>query len=268
MFRALTTLTVAALCLAVGHDALAAKPKKKKPKPTPATVTSTPSTPSPAPATTTTTPAPTTGSPLPPPPPPDASAAGSTSAPASDTSASGSASAAASGSASTSGSTSGSSSEGMHEGAATDVAPTGISAALLVGYGFGSSPNYYGLALGARGGYTLPMHLYVGGTFVYHLGSTDTQFGLAIKHNLLYPGIEVGYDLGLGPLLVRPYAGIGVEIAFATTGNQSASANNVAFWPGVTVAYPIQRFFVGGDARFVVSNVKALSVALTGGMYF
>ena len=144
----------------------------------------------------------------------------------------------------------------------------GFSAALLAGYGFGSAPNYYGLALGARAGYTLPMHLYVGGTFVYHLGSTDTQFGLEIKHNLLYPGIEVGYDLGLGPVVVRPYAGLGVEFAFATTGNQSGSANNFAFWPGVTVAYPIHPFFVGGDARFVVSNVKALALAATGGMYF
>jgi hypothetical protein len=112
------------------------------------------------------------------------------------------------------------------------------------------------------------MHLYLGGTFVYHLGSTDTQFGLEIKHNLLYPGVEVGYDLGLGPVLVRPYAGIGVEFAFATTGNQSGAANNFAFWPGVTVAYPIGSFFVGGDARFVVSNVKALAAAATVGMYF
>ena len=256
MFRALTTFAIAAALLLAGQDVLAAKPKKKpkpKPKPTPATVTSTPSTAAPAPA-----PAATTTEAMPPPPPPPPPSDGSSSTSPSDAGASG-------------GSASASAGEGTHESAsAAGEGPVqiGFSAALLVGYGFGSAPNYYGLALGARGGYTLPMHLYVGGTFVYHLGSTNTQFGLEIKHNLLYPGIEVGYDLGLGPVLVRPYAGLGVEFAFATTGNQSGSANNFAFWPGVTVAYPIHQFFVGGDARFVVSNVKALALAATGGMYF
>src|SRR5215468_6132823 len=53
---------------------------------------------------------------------------------------------------------------------ATAASAAGPSGALLLGEGFKDGYNF---GIGARGGFTLPMSLYLGGTFVYHLGSRE-----------------------------------------------------------------------------------------------
>src|SRR3954468_20558779 len=71
------------------------------------------------------------------------------------------------------------------------------SVAGLLGYGF---KDGVGLGLGVRGGYTLPMNVYIGGTFVYHLGkSQSTPIG-DVKTNIYYFGVEGGYDIVAGPV--------------------------------------------------------------------
>ena len=133
-----------------------------------------------------------------------------------------------------------------------------------------------GVGLGARGGYTLPMNVYLGGTFVYHLGKSEGD----ATANIYYLGVEGGYDIAAGPVIVRPYLGLGPAIVhvslptvcigagFGCVGG-SASDTRFGFWPGVTVLYPIDNFFVGGDARFlVVSDSSAFSLFATGGMTF
>jgi hypothetical protein len=167
----------------------------------------------------------------------------------------------------------------MGEAAASDsggpVKP-GVSAALLLGNGF---KDGYGIGLGARVGYTLPMNLYIGGTFVYHLGKTESTPLGDYKWQVYYFGGEVGYDVAAGPLVIRPYAGIGLStvkvdipgFSFAgfTTPSTSASDSKVAIWPGATLLYPLGNAFVGADARFVVvSDYNAFSAFLTGGMNF
>jgi hypothetical protein len=64
----------------------------------------------------------------------------------------------------------------------------------------------YGFSLGAEGGYTLPFHLYLGGSVTYFTGSDN------VSAYLFEP--VVGYDLAVvptAPVLIRPYAGIGYE---------------------------------------------------------
>jgi hypothetical protein len=150
------------------------------------------------------------------------------------------------------------------------------SAGLLLGYGFKDGVDF---GLGVRGGYTLPMNVYLGGTFMYHFGkSENTGFGDASVH-MFYVGAEGGYDIYLQPVIIRPYLGLGVATATAsvpggtvagfTFPSTSDSSSKFAAWPGATVLYPINQFFVGGDARFlIVSDFNAFSLFATGGMQF
>jgi hypothetical protein len=123
------------------------------------------------------------------------------------------------------------------------------SAAVLLGDGF---KDGYGLGFGVRGGYTLPMNVYIGGTFVYHLGKSEsTAFGDE-KFNIYYFGVEGGYDLAAGPLVVRPYLGLGDATATASIGGISASDSKLALWPGATALFPIGPLSVGADVRYVI----------------
>ena len=152
---------------------------------------------------------------------------------------------------------------------------TGGSAALLLGNGF---KDGYSVGIGARGGFTLPMSIYLGGTFVYHLGRSEGDD----KLNALYFGAEGGYELNAGPLTVRPYLGIGYANASVTRPGYcrgtvcpaptSANEGKGAFWPGATAIFPIGNLFVGADARYVVvldaEDSNAFSLFATGGLTF
>ena len=61
------------------------------------------------------------------------------------------------------------------------------------------------MGLGARGGFTLPFNFYVGGTFLYHVGTSAN----GTSSNVWYLGGEGGYDIATGPITVRPYVGVG-----------------------------------------------------------
>lgn len=143
------------------------------------------------------------------------------------------------------------------------------SAAFLLGDGF---KDGIGLGLGARGGYTLPMNLYLGGTFIYHLGKSDG----GVSEHFYYFGVEGGYDLAAGPVIVRPYLGLGDATETGTLdftalggGKTTVSSSNFAAWPGATVLYPLGNVLLGGDARFlIVSNDNVFSLFATAGYQF
>jgi hypothetical protein len=134
----------------------------------------------------------------------------------------------------------------------------GASAGLLVGNGF---KDGYNVGLGARGGVTLPMNIYVGGTFLYHLGKTESVAGADVTANVWFLGAEGGYDLGVGPLTLRPYLGLGYAhlsvsapdvCALGTCVSASDSDGKVAFWPGATGLFNLGSWFVGVDLRYTV----------------
>jgi len=128
----------------------------------------------------------------------------------------------------------------------------------LLGYG----SNYFGLAIGARAGYTLPAKVYVGGTLMYHFGSTygygGYYGGASISSHALYPAGEVGYDIHVGPVTIRPYAGVGIAFVTASSsylGNDVSETNSsLLLYPGATAHWNIPRsnFFVGGDTRMLI----------------
>ncbi len=159
------------------------------------------------------------------------------------------------------------------------TASAGPSAALLVGDGF---KDGYNLGLGVRGGYTLPMNVYLGGTFVYHLGKSEpTQSGDA-KLSLFYLGAEGGYEINAGPLIVRPFLGLGYANVMATVPGYcvgsvcaaptSLSDGRVGIWPGATALFPVGNLFFGADLRYVVlvntEDSNAISFFVTGGTTF
>jgi hypothetical protein len=137
-----------------------------------------------------------------------------------------------------------------------------------------------GVGIGLRGGYTLPMKVYVGAAFVYHLGGSKDADQVKYTGSTLYLGPEVGYDLELGPLVVRPYVGLGYGSvkAKAEAGGTTLldrSEGGFALWPGLMARYPIDAFFVGADARYAlvtgtdkITNGNGAGVFATVGMTF
>ncbi|HVH46567.1 MAG TPA: hypothetical protein VM925_29705 [Labilithrix sp.] len=129
-----------------------------------------------------------------------------------------------------------------------------FSAAPMLGYG----SNGLGVGLGARFGYTFETPVYVGGNVMFHAG----EMGVSSS---FYPSAEVGYDLGVGSWLLRPYGGGGVFL--------SAGTSTALIYPGFTAHYlfPNSPAFVGGDARLLVPvefRTAAFVATATGGLNF
>ena len=136
-----------------------------------------------------------------------------------------------------------------------------VSGALLVGYGFDEG---YKLGLGVRGGFTAPFGLYLGGTLILHEGAT----GIRIERDerpqtdLYYGGAEGGWDFSAGPLVFRPYLGLGYGLARASTLPDCAPApacapvwsndGALALFPGAMGLVSSGGIFVGADVRYVL----------------
>ena len=151
--------------------------------------------------------------------------------------------------------------------AQADTAPDreGASAGVLLGYGFDSA---YKFGLGARGGYTLSQKIYIGGTFVYHFGQSQSDGGFSASESLFYVGPEGGYDIVIPSapqVLIRPYLGLGFEsVSVSESGitaingvalNVGGSTSGFSFWPGATGLYSFTpNLSAGLDARVVVAT--------------
>jgi hypothetical protein len=144
----------------------------------------------------------------------------------------------------------------------------GPSAGLLVGNGF---KDGYNIGIGVRAGFTIPVTpLYIGGTFVYHLGKTvTTPLGDATS-KLFYLGAEGGYEAGAGPIVLRPYLGLGY--ASFNTDIGSTGTSKFALWPGLTALVQLVGFFVGVDGRYVIitdaNDFNAFALFATAGLTF
>ncbi len=158
-----------------------------------------------------------------------------------------------------------------------DEAPRPISIAPMLGY----ATSNLNLGVGVRGGYTFENRLYVGGTFVYHLGTSEESSTIAGKvetsASAFYPGAEIGYELPVGPVAIRPYGGIGmafVNVTLKAEGQEDDKSNSsLALWPGCTVTYAIPKTpaFVGGDARLLIitkADDPSFGMFATGGVRF
>jgi hypothetical protein len=174
---------------------------------------------------------------------------------------------------------------------AQESAPTlakPFSAGLLLGFGtdLGKDFNPWGLGIGVRGGYNLD-RLYLGGRFVYHLGSSAEQLSaglntIEVDFNLWELSAEVGYDFPVADKLTfRPSLDVGIVSLMSSTdaavfgASASASASDVklVLAPGASLFYDINPdIFIGGDLRLPLvvggGSIFGFVIYANGGLHF
>jgi hypothetical protein len=136
------------------------------------------------------------------------------------------------------------------------------SGAALAGYGLHDAHQY---GVGVRGGFTFPVHLYVGGTIMSHAGRTGTRTeqGSTPETDCWYFGGEGGWDVTTGPVTVRPYLGVGSALVRSSSLGTCPSPGScvdpwtearleAALWPGVALLLTADNVFIGADLRYVV----------------
>jgi len=145
-------------------------------------------------------------------------------------------------------------------GGGEEIGRPGISAGAVLGFGAHSG---YGFGLGVEGGYSLPMHLYLGANFTYYTGSDD------VSAWLFEP--QIGYDLDVihsVPILIRPYVGIGYEnVSLNLPGcgsfGISCSGGGFLISPGVVGSYFITpHIYAGADIRLDIGTGTGSSAVI------
>lgn len=157
-----------------------------------------------------------------------------------------------------------------------------ISVGLLLGWGFktdrrGFPADPYGLALGLRGGYALDFNLYLGGYFVYYLGSSQSGSSSVVsvsgesRANYILFGVEVGYDWWIGDAILRPSLGLGPALAVGDQTGKTEVVGDLGLHPGMSVIIPFEDWFLGGDLRANVitgDGISSLAIYVNGGLRF
>lgn len=159
-------------------------------------------------------------------------------------------------------------------------APAGrVTMSALGGFGFGDGARlgddaYLGVGYGVRAGYTFPgTPVYLGGTLLKYEGPWDGVYDV----DTLTVDFEVGYDIAAGPVVARPYLGLGALTAvFGSTeesekGSDGGSGITPRVAPGLLAWCPIGLMTAGVDARYELTpnwNDRALSLMGSVGMTF
>lgn len=138
-----------------------------------------------------------------------------------------------------------------------DVEGKNVTLAPMLGYG----TNGLGLGVGARLGYTFRTPVYIGANYMYHAGTNE---GTIYTH---YPSGELGYDIGVGPVLFRPYGGVGALFGARRLGDGTRDTLNTGVvYPGLTAHYLIPKSpaFVGADGRVLIPFEGSAAVGISG----
>jgi hypothetical protein len=157
---------------------------------------------------------------------------------------------------------------------ARDAHALGAEVGADVGYGlkpFGSSPpdnpygypaNPFGFGLGLHGGVEISSW-YLGASFRYHFGvASDVGGGVIAGGGVVNPihtsihtfevGGELGYQVSVGPLTIRPYLWGGPMFYSITVDSLDAkSSTHIAFAPAAHAHVKLgSPFFLGADIRY------------------
>jgi len=131
------------------------------------------------------------------------------------------------------------------------------------GLRFGS--DNLNLGLGVRGGYTLPMNVYIGGMFDYFFGESNDATVAGIhstsSYNFWVLGAEGGYDFAITKeLMVRPFGGLGIahtSVEACTTGTgidvcSNGSESDVGLLLGGLMNFTTGPLIMGPELRLLV----------------
>jgi hypothetical protein len=129
------------------------------------------------------------------------------------------------------------------------------SARYLYGASLGSPDvTPYGSGLGLRAGVTLPLSLYLGASFDYFFGASKTLLADATQLKLSTSTTQVlanaGYDLGFGPLTLRPELGLGYSHASVSAGGVSDGTSHFVAAPGAELQLGFGLLNVGAEVRY------------------
>lgn len=108
--------------------------------------------------------------------------------------------------------------------------------------------NAYGPGLGLRAGLTLPTSLYLGASFDYFFGESDSAIDTSAS--LLQIMGNVGYDAGFGPLTLRPSLGLGIAQSSVEVASVDTSEGDFLLSPGAELFIGLGLLSVSGEVRY------------------
>jgi hypothetical protein len=162
---------------------------------------------------------------------------------------------------------------------ALPVAETAGRGQFTGGVRFGSDD--LNLGLGARGGYTLPMNVFIGGTFDYFFGEggevTGPNFRSEWSYSLWAIAFEGGYDFQIVQnLVIRPFGGLGfarvtAEVCTEAPGQRfcvDASESDAMLTLGGLLYYIADPLIVGPELRLLVADGSAFLIGGNVGLVF
>ncbi|HEU4579609.1 MAG TPA: outer membrane beta-barrel protein [Polyangiaceae bacterium] len=113
--------------------------------------------------------------------------------------------------------------------------------------------NPYGGGIGLRLGVTLPASLYLGGSFDYFFGESETNTAeIEQSVSLLQVMARVGYDLGIGSVTLRPQLGLGLAQSAVDFGGLSTSESDFALAPGAEFIFGLGLLSLSAEANYNV----------------
>jgi hypothetical protein len=144
---------------------------------------------------------------------------------------------------------------GLYGTVAGDEANVGFSSGTQTHY---KTVNGYGPGIGLSAGVTLPLSLYLGASFDYFFGETVSfSSGPDVSRASSQLLARVGYDLGLGPLTLRPELGLGalfsnvkVEGGEPDVSNRELDANGTVLAPALEAFFSLGLLTINAEASY------------------
>lgn len=155
-------------------------------------------------------------------------------------------------------------------------APAGtVHLSVLAGFGYGDGVelgdnDYLGVGYGVRAGYTSGgTPLYLGGTLLRYEGPSGGSYQL----DFIALDFELGYEITAGPIVFRPYLGLGALAGVSSLRNgasaEGGETGNSAILPhavpGLLIWHSIGIVAIGAEARYEpITNGHDGALALMG----
>lgn len=147
------------------------------------------------------------------------------------------------------------------EPATANVLQLGVGFRYGVDLTSGDTLNPWGVGLGVDGGYTLSNAVFLGGSIEYFFGEQIGGDGNGASANLWQFSAEGGYDIGSGPVVLRPKLALGfanvhvkscavAPIDIAGTACTSDTKSDVVLLPGATFIVMPPGFSLTLDLRY------------------